>query len=383
MRLRSIWIFTAVISIVFAVQQRAEAQLRGLELGSDLSPAILFEPAFSPKIHDYSAIVDRTNVKSVSIHPIADSSKDTVTVNGSSIEAGSPHKVDLKPGENKFAIVVTTASGNRTQYSLTIIQKDLSGQYKIERVQKGIWRISDYFGFPPNQDMYLIEGAAKAVLIDAGMGKGDLAVVAQRLTRLPIELAVTHGHGDHIGQIGQFVDSVVYMSEKDKGMIPKTIDTSKFIWVKDGDTIDLGGGRKLEVIDVPGHTLGSVLFLYRVGKTLAVGDAIGSGMYVWKFLPGTPSLVAYRDTLKKLEARLAGFNSLTFLTGHHWQEKTPLVGKAGKKMVSDMIILCDKIISGEITGVPNNFGGGKMKILTAEYGLAGIWYDPDNIRPAK
>jgi hypothetical protein len=75
----------------------------------------------------------------------------------------------------------------------------------------------------------------------------------------------------------------------------------------------------------------------------------------------------------------------SILTGHHWQEKTPLAGTAGMQMVMDMRILCEKIISGEITGVPetSGFGGGKIKILTAEYGLAGIWYDPDNIRPAK
>lgn len=270
-------------------------------------------------------------------------------------------------------------------YTPGMAQKDLSSQYKTALIQKGIWRISDNSGVSPNQDMYLIEGPTKAILIDTGMGKGDLAGLVKSLTHLPVEVAITHGHGDHVGQIGQFAGAAIYMSEKDKGMLPKTLDTGKFVWVKDGGKIEMGGGRNLEVIDVPGHSAGSVMFLDRVGKTLAVGDAIGSGMYVWKFIPGTPSLAEYRDTLKRLEARLTGFDSLTFLTGHHWQEKTSLTGTAGKQLVTDMRILCEKIINGEIKGTPSssNLGGRKIDVLTAEYGLAGIWYDPANVHPPK
>jgi glyoxylase-like metal-dependent hydrolase (beta-lactamase superfamily II) len=174
------------------------------------------------------------------------------------------------------------------------------------------------------------------------------------------------------------------MSEKDKGMLPPALNAAKFHWVKDGDVIDLGGGRSLEVIEVPGHTDGSLFYLDRAGKALAVGDAIGSGSYVWKFT-GKQSLAEYRDTMKRLESRLAGFDSLTFLVGHYYQMKTPLVGTAGKRMITDMRILCEIIISGEIKGTPAsvNLGPRKMSVLTASYGLAGIWYDPDNIQPAK
>jgi hydroxyacylglutathione hydrolase len=390
MKLRLLSIVAFVLSVMsgagnLAAQQLAYASLKSLELGNDLSPVIMISPEFSPAVYDYFATVDSTNVQSVRINPTPVSNQDTLTINGAPVEAGRPYKADLNPGENKFIITVTAASGNAIQYTLSIIRKDLSGQYRTELVQKGVWRISDYFGFPPNQDMYLIEGATKAVLIDAGMGKGDLSGLVKSLTPLPVEVAITHGHGDHIGQISQFVGSVVYMSEKDRGMIPKTLDMGKFKWVKDGDNIDLGSGRTLEVIEVPGHSAGSIMFIDSMGKTLAVGDAIGSGMYVWKFIPGTPSLAEYRDTLKRLEARIKGFDSLIFLTGHHWQEKTPLVGAAGKQMVTDMRILCEKIIRGEITGTPNatSLGGRKMSIRTAEYGLAGIWYNPDNIQPAK
>ena len=139
------------------------------------------------------------------------------------------------------------------------------------------------------------------------------------------------------------------------------------------------------MIEVPGHSAGSIMFLDSVGKTLAVGDAIGSGMYVWKFIPGTASVAEYGDTLRKLEKRLAGYDSLAFLTGHHWQERMPLTGSSGKQMVTDMRILCEKIVGGEIVGTPTsaNIGGRKLNVLTASYGLAGMWYDPQNILAAK
>ena len=175
------------------------------------------------------------------------------------------------------------------------------------------------------------------------------------------------------------------MSAKDKAMLPATLHKGNIKWVRDGDTIDLGDGRALEVIDAPGHTAGSIFFLDRVGKTLAVVDAIGSGSYVWMFLPGAPSLAEYRDTLKQIEQRLSEVDALTFLVGHHWQERTPLTGTTGKRMITDMRILCEKLVDGEIVGTANsvNLGGRKINVLTAEYGLANIWYDPANIGSAQ
>jgi glyoxylase-like metal-dependent hydrolase (beta-lactamase superfamily II) len=390
MKLTSLGYFAAIIAVViiagsFAVWPQGSAGLKSLELSTDLSPVIRYAPQFSPGVREYSVTVDSTNVKAIRINPIPASSGDQISINGVSLESGKSHNADLKGGENRFEIAVKPANGNSVQYILTIIQKDLSDQYKTDFIQKGIWRISDHAGFPPNQDMYLIEGKSKGVLIDTGMGKGDLAGLVKGLTTLPVEVAITHGHGDHVGQISQFDGAVIYMSEKDKGFIPKTLDTGKFVWVKDGDRIDLGGGQTLEAIEVPGHSAGSLMFLDRAGKTLAVGDAIGSGMGAWLFIPGTPSLAEYRDTLKRLEKRLAGLDSLTFLTGHHWQEKTPQVGTAGKQLVTDLRILCEKILSAEIKGTPGkaDIGGRKIDVLIAEYGLAGIWYNPDNIVGAK
>jgi len=376
-------LMTVVAGTISAPGQSAGLGLKNIQLSSELSPIIKLNPEFASSVYDYTAVVDGTNVKSVKIVPIPASDHDIVAINGAEAGTDRPYRTELKPGDNKFVISTASKVGKLVQYTITVVQKDLSGQYKTEVVQKGIWRITDHFGFPPSQDVYLVEGASKAVLIDAAMGKGDLPGLARSLTSLPLEVAVTHGHGDHIGQLNQFAGSAIYMSEKDRGMLPKTVNTAHFKWVKDGDAIDLGGGRSLEVIEMPGHTEGSLLFLDRVAKTLAVGDAIGSGSYVWKFT-GKSSLAEYRSALERLEARIAAVDELTFLTGHHWQENTPLTGAKGKQMVTDMKILCEKIIRGEIVGTPpSGFDIRGAKVLTASYGLAGIWYDPGNIQPLK
>jgi hydroxyacylglutathione hydrolase len=376
--------FLAAAAFAMVAAGNAEAGLKKLELSSDIAPVIRFDPAFSPSVRDYTVAVHSPNAKSIRIIPTAASDQDTVRINGMKVDSGKPYNAELQPGDNKFAISVSSADREDASYTLTVIRKDLSGEYRSEVVQRGIWRIADLAGYPPCEDMYLIEGAGKAILIDAGMGKGNLAQYVKGLTSLPIEIAVTHGHGDHVGQLNQFPGATVYMSEKDKTMLPAALVTDNFRWVKDGDRIDLGGGRQLEVIEVPGHTAGSIMFLDKAAKVLAVGDAIGSGMYVWKFT-GTSSLSEYRDTLEQLEKRLAPFDALTFLVGHHWQERTPLSGASGKRMVTDMRILCEQIISGEIAGTPTStsIGPRKLNIRTAEYGLAGLWYDPANIKSAE
>ena len=63
-------------------------------------------------------------------------------------------------------------------------------RYEIEFICPGVFYMEDY----NNDSMYLVEGKEKALLIDTGLGGGNVRKMAESLTSLPVELAVTHGY---------------------------------------------------------------------------------------------------------------------------------------------------------------------------------------------
>ena len=264
---------------------------------------------------------------------------------------------------------------------MTVTRKDLSKEYWSEPIGKGMWRIQDFGGYIGNEDMYLFEGKDRALLFDTGMGRGDLAAYVGKLTKLPVDVAISHGNRDHFLQVDQFPNSTVYMSELDVTRLPPELVTPRYKWIKGGDVIDIGAGRKFEVIPVPGHSLGSVLYVDFTNKIAITGDAISSGSMVYMFAPSCAALDEYLAGLKKLEERIKGLDGLTLLVGHHYQERTPLKGAAGKQLITDMRIAAEKVLRGELEGKPARTGrdGRFTELRQANVGLAGLWYNPKNL----
>ena len=64
-----------------------------------------------------------------------------------------------------------------------------------------------------NVNCFLVEGKEKAVLLDCGIGYGDLKSYVENLTDKPITVILTHGHVDHIGSAAPF--ETVYLHERD------------------------------------------------------------------------------------------------------------------------------------------------------------------------
>ena len=272
-----------------------------------------------------------------------------------------------------------------------LLAQDRRGQFMVEGIKPGVWRIDDFF----SASCYLVEGKEKALLIDTGMGEGDLLGLISSLTTLPVEVAVTHPHLDHMHWIDQFPQ--IYLHEKDIPLLRenparypaafknKNAPLPELLPIKEHTKFDLGGGVVVETLDLPGHTPNSVVFVDDFHKCLFTGDAIGSGDIALMICPekDAMALVAqYRQALEHFLPNLPRLREYAWLGGHSIQEnggkprsqQSHLQGKSRYfnpirgKVVEDMISLCDGLLSGEITW--------KLETIHmqyhCEYGCAGI-----------
>jgi len=164
-------------------------------------------------------------------------------------------------------------------------------------------------------DSYLILGAQRAILFDAGTGLRDIVPVVRSLTNLPVTVIPSHLHFDHVGALGRFDrtalldDPSLRARARDSRLTLRRYEFLGFAdrlpaptfrvdeWWAPDSTIDLGG-RRLRVLATPGHTPTSVS-LYDEGRNqLFAGDFIYPG-HLYAFLPGA-SRSAYLATTQRL-----------------------------------------------------------------------------------
>ena len=72
--------------------------------------------------------------------------------------------------------------------------------FTSKEVAPGVIRIEDH----GSDNMYLVLGKSKALLVDTGLGVGRLAAFVKTLTALPVVVVNTHGHPDHAGGNNEF-----------------------------------------------------------------------------------------------------------------------------------------------------------------------------------
>ena len=146
---------------------------------------------------------------------------------------------------------------------------------------------------------YLVVGDEKALVIDTMNGYEDVNEVVKSITDLPIIVANTHGHGDHV--LGNVYFEEAYMHPDELQVLELFIHNPEFIAdcekyglkmsafkeLFGGEVIDLGG-EQVDVIHVPGHTKGGLCFLAREERVLFTGDAINR--FLWMQLDHSLSM---------------------------------------------------------------------------------------------
>ncbi len=206
--------------------------------------------------------------------------------------------------------------------------KGISHWFKVYSVGENLIAITEPYNFE-EVISYLIIGKDKALLFDTGMGLDSISSVIKQLTQLPVTVLNSHTHPDHIGGNYEFRnilamktnftllhakegwshDAIKWEVTKDAFCMQKLpgMDTARYAikpfhisrFVKDGDEIDLGG-RKLQIISVPGHTPDAIALLDKTNGYLFTGDTFYEGP-IYLFAEET-DIVAYEKSITKLAA---------------------------------------------------------------------------------
>jgi glyoxylase-like metal-dependent hydrolase (beta-lactamase superfamily II) len=184
-------------------------------------------------------------------------------------------------------------------------------------------------------------------MFDTGLGLVPIRPVIEQLTSLPVEVINSHTHYDHVGGNAEF-DRILAMDTPYThanaagfahadlagevapsflcGAAPAGADIADFHtrpwhpsrFVADGEQIDLGG-RKVEVLRVPGHTPDAVALIDRTHGYLWTGDTYYDAT-IWLYVPET-DLDDYERSLGKLVALAPGLTKL--FPGHNTATADP------------------------------------------------------------
>jgi hydroxyacylglutathione hydrolase len=139
---------------------------------------------------------------------------------------------------------------------------------------------------------FLIIGEDKALLIDTGFEYDHIYDEVKKITQKPIQVVLTHGDRDHCGGVESF--ECCYIHPDDSDLISDQTIIKK---ITAGDCIQIGQ-YTFEIIEIPGHTPGSIGLLDRKRQLLIGGDSIQVGP-IYMFGKHR-SLDTYIESLQKL-----------------------------------------------------------------------------------
>jgi glyoxylase-like metal-dependent hydrolase (beta-lactamase superfamily II) len=204
--------------------------------------------------------------------------------------------------------------------------------------------------FAENTYVVGFPGTEQVLVIDPGLEPDLIFDLLDREGLVPAAILNTHGHADHIGGNealkGKFpqVPLIIGAAEEKLLSDPQANLSAPFGMpvvsppadrlVREGDVVEAAGIR-LEVLEVPGHSPGHVVYVYRGDPPLVFGGDVlfreGIGRYDF---PGSNGQLLFRGIRTKL-FRLAP--ETIVYPGHgpettidHEKRYNPFVGEAGE-----------------------------------------------------
>ncbi|HEX5689448.1 MAG TPA: MBL fold metallo-hydrolase [Roseiflexaceae bacterium] len=231
-----------------------------------------------------------------------------------------------------LAVGASLAPSEVATFNYQIDRRD-KDTYLTAEVSPGIHMIRDF----DDTKMYLVIGSQRALLVDAGLGTGNLrALVESMIGDRPLDVVITHGHPDHVAAMGQFQDRYdVRMNHRDLPLVQRfverlgyRIDLEQIDDLHEGASFDLGD-RSLTVYEVPGHSPGHTVLFDEANGILLASDAVGSNRStipdsLWMQMPGMGTIDDYLSSLQVFRSKVAG--KIRLIYGGH--NDVPFVGEA-------------------------------------------------------
>lgn len=198
--------------------------------------------------------------------------------------------------------------------------------FTVESIDENTFAISEY-GHWEKTHSYLLLGTKYALLIDTGLGIGNIKKEVSKITDLPVIVVTTHAHWDHIGGHKLFNDIYVHKDDaqwlRDGLPIPISIIRKNIVKepftkeppedfdinnyypftsgviniLKDKEIINIGS-RELKVIHTPGHSPGHICLFEEKTGYLFTGDLIYLGT-LYAFYPST-NPIDYKKSIDKI-----------------------------------------------------------------------------------
>jgi len=157
-------------------------------------------------------------------------------------------------------------------------------------------RITTVISNPFQENTFVVShaDASECLIIDPGLEPDKIIQVLEEQQLTPAAILLTHGHSDHIGgnhaikarwpectiMIGggdaaKLIDPTMNLSA-DYGIAITSPPADKM--VAEGDVFT-AAGLALEVLEIPGHSVGHVVYLYRDGAPMVLfgGDVLFAG----------------------------------------------------------------------------------------------------------
>jgi glyoxylase-like metal-dependent hydrolase (beta-lactamase superfamily II) len=207
-----------------------------------------------------------------------------------------------------------------------------AGYYRVKEIYPWLYSLYD----PNDVYCYLAIGNEKALLFDTAYGIGSLPDAIREITDKPVTVVLGHGHLDHANGAYQFDEAWLHeddfdlcyahtspdfrhyiMDGRSASSLPEGFNLDAYInagagnlrKLEPGQVFDLGG-LHIEVIDMEGHTAGSIGLLVQEHRVLLDSDSANPYVYMQleESLPVSRYIAMLERTIK--------LDFDTFFTGH-------------------------------------------------------------------